>query len=76
MGISNLATAGSGILATVIAGPLLDFGNGIYHNAGFPMIFSFFALALFLGGWLVWTVRTPQEAGSPTAKDGPPGYQG
>ena len=28
MGISNLATAGSGILATVIAGPLLDFGNG------------------------------------------------
>jgi hypothetical protein len=40
------------------------------------MIFSFFALALFLGGWLVWTVRTPQEAGIPTAKDGPPGYQG
>jgi len=76
MGISNLATAGSGILATVIAGPLLDFGNGIHHNAGFPMIFSFFALALFLGGWLVWTVRTPQEAGIPTAKDGPPGYQG
>lgn len=62
MGISNLATAGSGILATVIAGPLLDFGNGLHHNAGFPMIFSFFALALFLGGWLVWTVRTPDQA--------------
>ncbi|MGC2190880.1 MAG: MFS transporter [Candidatus Dormiibacterota bacterium] len=62
MGISNLATAGSGILATVIAGPLLDFGNGLHHNAGFPMIFSFFALALFLGGWLVWTVRTPEQA--------------
>jgi MFS family permease len=62
MGISNLATAGSGILATVIAGPLLDFGNGLHHNAGFPMIFSFFALALFLGGWLVWSVRTPDQA--------------
>jgi MFS family permease len=62
MGISNLATAGSGILATVIAGPLLDFGNGLHHNAGFPMIFAFFALALFLGGWLVWSVRTPDQA--------------
>ncbi|HVB53849.1 MAG TPA: MFS transporter, partial [Candidatus Acidoferrales bacterium] len=62
MGISNLATAGSGILATVIAGPLLDFGNGLHHNAGYPMIFGFFALALFLGGWLVWTVRTPDQA--------------
>lgn len=62
MGISNLATAGSGILATVIAGPLLDFGNGLHHNAGFPMIFGFFALALFLGGWLVWTVRPPDQA--------------
>jgi MFS family permease len=62
MGISNLATAGSGILATVIAGPLLDFGNGLHHNAGFPMIFSFFALALFLGGWLVWSVRSPEQA--------------
>ncbi|MGC1183653.1 MAG: MFS transporter [Candidatus Dormiibacterota bacterium] len=61
MGISNLATAGSGILATLIAGPLLDFGNGLHHNAGFPMIFGFFSVALILGGWLVWGVRTPQE---------------
>ncbi len=61
MGISNLATAGSGILATLIAGPLLDFGNGLHHNAGFPMIFSFFSVSLILGGWLVWGVRTPQE---------------
>ncbi|HEY6538216.1 MAG TPA: MFS transporter [Candidatus Dormibacteraeota bacterium] len=61
MGISNLATAGSGILATLIAGPLLDFGDGLHHNAGFPMIFGLFAVALGLGGWLVWGVRTPQQ---------------
>ena len=61
MGISNLATAGSGILATLIAGPLLDFGNGLHHNAGFPMIFSFFSVSLILGGWVGWGVRTPQE---------------
>jgi MFS family permease len=67
MGISNLATAGSGILATLIAGPLLDFGNGLHHNAGFPMIFGFFSLALVLGGWLVWGVRTPQELASAKA---------
>ena len=67
MGISNLATAGAGILATVIAGPLLDFGNGLRHNAGYPMIFAFFALALFLGGWLVWRVRTPDQVRIGTA---------
>ncbi|MHB1500346.1 MAG: MFS transporter [Candidatus Dormibacteria bacterium] len=59
MGISNLATAGSGILATAIGGPLLDFGNGLHHNAGFPMLFVFLALALVLGGWLVGRVRVP-----------------
>jgi len=59
MGISNLATAGSGILATAIGGPLLDFGNGLHHNAGFPMLFVFLALALLCGGWLVGRVRVP-----------------
>ena len=65
MGISNLATAGSGILATAIAGPLLDLGDGLHHNLGFPMIFGFFALALVLGGWLVWKVRPPDRAPQP-----------
>ncbi|HVC22907.1 MAG TPA: MFS transporter [Candidatus Dormibacteraeota bacterium] len=73
MGISNLATAGSGILATVIAGPLLDFGNSLRPNAGFPMIFGFFAIALCLGGWLVWSVRTPGELGAPPAGTHDPG---
>jgi MFS family permease len=59
MGISNLATAGSGILATAIGGPLLDFGNSLRHNAGFPMLFVFLAAALLLGGWLVGRVRVP-----------------
>ncbi len=70
MGISNLATAGSGILATIIAGPLLDFGNGLHHNAGFPMIFGFFAVALILGGWLVFRVRTPAELQAAAAPRG------
>lgn len=59
MGISNLATAGSGILATAIGGPLLDFGNGLHHNAGFPMLFVFLAAALLAGGWLVGRVKIP-----------------
>ncbi len=67
MGISNLATAGSGILATAIAGPLLDYGNGLRHNLGFPLIFGFFALALVLGGWLVFRVRPPDVMGEPAA---------
>ncbi len=59
MGISNLATAGSGILATAIGGPLLDFGNGLRPNAGFPMLFTFLALALLCGGWLVGRIKVP-----------------
>jgi MFS family permease len=59
MGISNLATGGSGILATAIGGPLLDFGNGLHHNAGFPMLFVFLAAALVAGGWLVGRVKLP-----------------
>jgi MFS family permease len=62
MGISNLATAGAGILATAIGGPLLDFGNGLHHNAGFPMLFVFLALALCAGGWLVGRVRVPSPS--------------
>ncbi|MGH7643546.1 MAG: MFS transporter [Candidatus Dormibacteria bacterium] len=67
MGISNLATAGSGLVSLVIAGPLLDFGDGLHHNAGYPMIFGFFALSLLVGGWLVWKVRTPQEIAAASA---------
>lgn len=59
MGISNLATAGSGILATAIGGPLLDLGNRLHPNAGFPMLFVFLALALLSGGWLVGRVGVP-----------------
>lgn len=59
MGISNLATAGAGILATAIGGPLLDLGNSLHHNAGFPMLFGFLGLTLVTGGWLVGKVRAP-----------------
>ncbi len=59
MGISNLATAGAGILATAIGGPLLDLGNGAHAGAGFPLLFGFLAVSLFLGGWLVGRVRVP-----------------
>ncbi len=65
MGISNLATAGAGILAVTIAGPVLDVVNGVHRNAGFPAIFGFFAVCLFAGGWLVGRVRT---GGPPAAE--------
>ncbi|HVA22513.1 MAG TPA: MFS transporter [Candidatus Micrarchaeia archaeon] len=57
MGISNLATAGSGILAVTVAGPVLDAVNGAHHNLGFPVIFAFFSGCLLCGGWLVGRVR-------------------
>ncbi len=63
MGISNLATAGAGLLVTFPAGLLLDTLNRVHRNLGFPVIFAFFAVCLVLGGWLVGRVRAGGRPG-------------
>lgn len=59
MGISNLATAGAGILATAIGGPILDLGNAVRPRGGFVLLFLFLGTSLVAGGWLVGRVRVP-----------------
>lgn len=60
MGFSNIATAGSGIIARFIGGFLLDpFNHGpklLGLPGGFPVIFSIFSASLLVGALLILKV--------------------
>ena len=62
MGFSNIATAGSGIIARFIGGFLLDpFNHGpqlLGLPGGFPVIFSVFCASLLVGALLI--LRVPE----------------
>lgn len=61
MGFSNIATAGSGIIARFVGGFLLDIFNArgtiLGLPGGYPVIFLLFAAWLVLGSILVFKVR-------------------
>jgi len=61
MGFSNIATAGSGILARFVAGFLLDGFNAGPHilglPGGYPVIFGVFGAWMVAGSLLVFKVR-------------------
>ena len=63
MGFSNIATAGSGIIARLSAGWLLDYFNAgpriLGLPGGYPVIFSLFAAWMVAGSLLVLKVRVP-----------------
>ena len=60
MGFSNIATAGSGIIARFVGGFLLDpFNHGpqlLGLPGGFPVIFSVFSVSLLVGALLILKV--------------------
>ena len=63
MGFSNIATAGSGIIARLSAGWLLDYFNAgpriLGLPGGYPVIFGLFAVWMIAGSLLVLKVREP-----------------
>ena len=63
-GFSNIATAGSGVIARSIAGVLLDHFNAGPHllrlPGGYPVIFGVFFAWLVIGTLLVLKVRSPR----------------
>lgn len=65
MGFSNIATAGSGIIARLSAGWLLDQFNAgpriLGLPGGYPVIFSIFVAWMVLGAVLVLRVREPSS---------------
>jgi MFS family permease len=59
MGFSNIATAGSGVIARFVGGFLLEFNNGPHLlglPGGYPVIFTVFFIWLVLGGLLILKV--------------------
>ena len=65
MGISNIATAGSGIIARLLAGGLLDHFNAgpriLGLPGGYPVVFALFAVWMVAGALLVLKVREPRR---------------
>ena len=65
MGFSNIATAGSGIIARFLAGGLLDLFNlgppilGL--KGGYPVIFTVFFLFLLTGSIAILKVKEPRR---------------
>jgi MFS family permease len=57
LGLSNLATAGSGAIARLL-GPAIDWGNRLTHNAGYIGLFIIATLAAL--GALALTTRLPE----------------
>jgi Na+/melibiose symporter-like transporter len=66
LGISNLATAGSGVLAG-IGGYMLDYFNAQSHNLGYTALYLTAAVCYVIGTLVVAAVRDP-SAGSKTGK--------
>jgi len=60
LGFSNVATAGSGIIARLIAGPVLDHFNAGAHIlgelGGYPVVFGMFVVYFAVGALLVLPV--------------------
>jgi MFS family permease len=65
LGFSNIATAGSGIIARFVAGPILDHFNAGPHLlgelGGYPVVFGMFVVFLLLGAVLVLPVVEPRR---------------
>ncbi|HEV2476478.1 MAG TPA: MFS transporter [Candidatus Dormibacteraeota bacterium] len=64
MGFSNIATAGAGILAVAVGGPLLDFFNhrGLILGlpGGFPIVFALFVVWFIVGSLSI--LKVPEKA--------------
>jgi MFS family permease len=63
LGFSNIATAGSGIIARLVAGPILDHFNAggriLGEVGGYPVVFGMFVIFLLIGAILVFKVVEP-----------------
>jgi MFS family permease len=74
MGFSNIATAGSGIIARFVGGFLLDPFNGgprIFGlPGGFPIIFSVFCAWLLIGALLILKVPEKRPIRTPAGQAG------
>jgi MFS family permease len=59
LGLSNTVTAGAGVLAVAVGGPVADLVNGYRFGLGYRAIFVLAALEFALGAWSVMHVHEP-----------------
>lgn len=59
LGLSNIVTAGAGLLAIVTAGPLADLVNRVEPGLGYRAIFLLAAVEFLVGAWCALRVREP-----------------
>jgi MFS family permease len=73
LGFSNIATAGAGIIARFIAGPVLDHFNAGGHIlgelGGYPVVFGMFFVYFVVGLFLVLPVVEPKRRRGSLAAD-------
>jgi MFS family permease len=73
LGFSNIATAGAGIIARFIAGPILDHFNAGGHIlgelGGYPVVFGMFVVYFVVGTFLVLPVVEPKRRPTRPALD-------
>ncbi len=59
LGLSNVATAGAGLLAVVVGGPVADLVNSAVPGLGYRAVFVLAAVEFLAGAWFVRHVREP-----------------
>ena len=71
LGFANIATAGSGIIARFIAGPILDHFNAgapiLGTLGGYPVVFGLFCFFFLAGSLTVLPVRESRRSARPAA---------
>jgi len=63
LGVSNLATAGAGVVAGFGGGPLIDIFNALRPGLGYTALYVAAVLSFAVGTALLVKVREPREAG-------------
>ncbi len=75
LGFSNLATAGSGVIARMVGGPLIDIFNARGHilgqPGGYPVTFSVYVVFFLLGTLAILKVGETRPRGGGGHKPGP-----
>jgi MFS family permease len=62
LGLSNVATAGAGLLAVAIGGPIADLVNAASPGLGYRAVFVLAAIEFLAGAWFVRHVHEPATA--------------
>jgi MFS family permease len=62
LGVSNLATAGAGVVAGLVGGPLIDLFNGLRPGLGYTAVYLTAVLTFIMGTALLFKVRETREA--------------